>query len=382
MHMDVAALAIASLGASEKQAGIGQLLDKGLGAIGKGLRGGTKAVAKYPGRLAGKFKAENARQAATSAVKAAPSVVPSAPTANAALGAATHAAAPAASFAANAAARAAPRSFASRLGRTTAAAGAVGAGAVGAGHANNYVQEYGVKVPLVGQVGGKDPYASYREHQNREGKLLQSATQRLSDLVPGSEEYQKALAETENGSYGSSWWSLGGLNPWADPGIGHHREVMNNRKAQVSGDFENATNDFANSRKSVADQMAKIQTRLGDKTLLPQQRQFYQTQLDSIKQHLDSMGTQSPQAARIREQAQGAGMIMPGDPFPSPGGLGAASAGAALATPGQPTTAPGIPRATPDPISTPAPNSNPLLVGGATNAPLTPVNFSQVPKWK
>lgn len=456
MHTDVAALAAASLGASEKQAG---LLDIGL-KIGRGLWGGTKAVVKYPGRFAGKLKTEYSRQAANAApaAAAAKQAVPAAsPVVNMTQNAARRAGSASAGSAPTAAAAAAApvkrpvgvigpassapaptptprppvpptpvppgpapkpptppgpaptpmpptpmpppapggRSFASRLGRAAAGTAAVGGAAVGAGHANNAIQEWSM-----------DPFERYRHHNDVRNNLTQELEMQIDDASARRDHkaVRELVAQLDSPDLGASAFSFGGLNPWAEAGAGSRLAAMRAARTEAATQYTGAVNshnnqrtkmlsDSTNERNAINQQIASIQSRLASPSLLPQQRQTYQAALNNLQQSLkdyesqsqtalSQLGAESADAARIKQQALEAGMYGPEDNFPGPGPIGAASAGASpTTTPGQPTLAPPIPRATPDPISTPAPNSNPLLVGGASKSPLTPVNYRDVPIW-
>lgn len=432
MHMDVAALGAASLGAEKQAAGLSDLAKAGIKSVGSRLFGsGAKAVAKAAPQVAG--AADDVTTAAMKPVQMRMRSKPSAPgiedaistapsptiniTQNAAKRSApAAAAAPAASSApsapitpptpgappvspsslgaASAGAAKAPRSFASRLGRTAAATTAVGGAAVGAGHANNAIQEWGM-----------DPYERYRHHDNVRNQLTQELEMQIADATARRDHkaVQELVSQLDSPDLGASAFSLGGLNPWAEAGAGSHVDAMRDARTDAATKYTDAVNahtgqrtkmvgDSTNERNAINQQIASIQSRLSSPSLLPQQRQTYQAALGNLQQSLkdyesqsqtalSQLGAESADAARIKQQALEAGMVGPGENFPGPGPIGAASTGAASATPGQPTLAPGIPRATPDPISTPAPNSNPLLVGGASNSALTPVNFRQVPKW-
>ncbi len=436
MHMDVAALGAASLGAEKQAAGFKDLAKAGIKSVGSRLFGsGSKAVAKAAPQVAGaaddvttaamkpvqmrmrskpsapgiedaistapsptiNITQNAAKRSAPAAASAAPAAAPSAP-ASAPVPPTPVPGTPSSLGAASAGAAKAPRSFASRLGRTAAATTAVGGAAVGAGHANNAIQEWGM-----------DPYERYRHHDNVRNQLTQELEMQIADATARRDHkaVKELVSQLDSPDLGASAFSFGGLNPWAEAGAGSHIDAMRDARTDAATKYTDAVNahtgqrtkmvgDTTNERNAINQQIASIQSRLSSPSLLPQQRQTYQAALGNLQQSLkdyetqsqtalSQLGAESADAARIKQQALEAGMVGPGENFPGPGPIGAASAGASAgaspATPGQPTLAPGIPRATPDPISTPAPNSNPLLVGGASNSALTPVNFRQVPKW-
>ncbi len=336
MHMDViAALAVESVG-FRKQAGLFDIGKKVVGALGRGT---AKAAPK---------------------VSSVASKVPSAPTANAALGATVNTAAKAAPAVASAATKA-PRSFMSRLGRTSAVVGAGGAGAVGVGHYNNSRNE-----------AKMNPFESYRHHTDALNQMTQPIQQQLADASARGdmEQVQSLMGQLESGDFGASKWSLGGLNPWAEAGAGSRMETMRNRTSEASNQFTDATNKFGDKQKAINTQIASIQQRLNQPGMLPQQKALYQSTLGNLQSTLKGLGTESADAARIRTQAQEAGMVEAGGAFPTPGGP--AQLGAASVPP--PAAAPAAAPASP-------PNANPLLAGGASGAPMSYTSFPVAPKW-
>lgn len=352
MHKDViTALAVESVHASiVKQAGMPKLPPGAASKLNplpflKGLFGGG-AKAKVP-------------------VPKAPRAVPSAPTATAAR-AAGPTPTPAASVGSSSvgAAAAPTRSALSRAGRTAGAVGAVGTAAVGAGHYNNARNE-----------AAMNPFESYRHHNDKLNQMTGPLDQQLANAGEDMDQYQALLAQRESGDFGASPWSFGGLNPWAEAGADSHMKAMRDRTSEASNQFTAATNQFGDKQKAINTQIAAIQKRLTQPGMLPQQKQFYQSQLTNLQTTLKGLGAESADAGRIRSQAQEAGMFEAGGQFPTPGGpsqLGAASAAPT------PTPMP-APPASPVVPPTPPPNSNPLLTGGAQRLPLTPTNLRTAP---
>lgn len=248
-----------------------------------------------------------------------------------------------------------PRSMGSRLFRLGAASTAAGAGAVGYGHHRNNAEE-----------SAMDPYTSYRSHAEKLRAMTEPLEQKMWEALGKGDldTYRSIKEQIASGNYGASSWSFDGWNPFVEAGAGSRLKTMGGRKAEAAGQFSNAEQAFRDKQQALGGEIATIQSQLNDPNMLPQQRQFYATTLDNLKNSLKSLGEQSADAGDIRTKMQQSGMLSPGE---MPGGT---PAPAAPQTPGAP----------PSPSPSP-PNGNPLLSGGPSNAPLSPLSFRVTPRW-
>lgn len=139
------------------------------------------------------------------------------------------------------------------------------------------------------------------------GARIQQALSR-GDHGAAQQLQQEMLAKMQSGNFGGSFWSLGGLNPFAQQRASLSRHRALTAQGGVQGAY-NAEMGRVGPQPGDVERLQALQERLQAGDVMPYEAKMLEEQIGALKQKVEATpGTESPYAQQLRERMQGTGM--------------------------------------------------------------------------